>query len=188
MMPTQVFLQFVGERPVDVLKLEVPRGIGYIRGVAPISHDFPSTLDWLQSVIDDGGYDRVVTVGTSGGGLPALLAGSRLGVDAAFAAGPAAQMNAVEMASQLGAATVLDVLAATPERTAVTIAYGVLSLRDTESVEYLASALPTARIVPVADADHACLFDLVQRRAFAPLVATALFGAGTPDPLAAPGP
>ena len=188
MMPTQVFLQFVGERPVDVLKLEVPRGIGYIRGVAPISHDFPSTLDWLQSVIDDGGYDRVVTVGTSGGGLPALLAGSRLGVDAAFAAGPAAQMNAVEMASQLGAATVLDVLAATPERTAVTIAYGVLSLRDTESVEYLASALPPARIVPVADADHACLFDLVQRRAFAPLVATALFGAGTPDPLAAPGP
>jgi pimeloyl-ACP methyl ester carboxylesterase len=182
MMPTQVFLQFLGSRPADVLKLEVPRGIGYVTGVRPHSHDFPSTLEWLASLIADGRYDRVVTVGTSGGGLPALLAAARLRVDAAFAAGPAAQMNATEMAAQLGAGSVLDVLAAASDETAVTIAYGEQSLRDTESVMYLAAALPAARLVRVADAGHACLFDLVERRAFTPLVDTAIFGDDAPAP------
>ena len=176
MMPTQTFLQFVGDRPVDVLKLEVPRGLGYVQGVRPYSHDFPSTLDWLAEWIADGDFSRTVTVGTSGGGLPALLAAARVGTDAAFAAGPAAQMNADEMAAQLGAASVLDVLAGTSPDCAVTLAYGVQSLRDAESVDYLASALPNASIVRVADAGHACLYDLVERQEFAPLVARAILG------------
>ncbi len=176
MMPTQLFLQFVGERPVDVLKLEVPRGVGYVTGVRPFSHDFPTTLDWLTGFVAEGGYARTVTVGTSGGGLPALLAAARVGTDAAFAAGPAAFMNADEMAAQLGAPSVLDVLAGTPDDCAVTITYGVLSARDTESVDYLAAALPAPRVVPIADADHACLYDLVEREEFAPLVATAILG------------
>lgn len=181
MMPTQLFLQFVGERPVDVLKLEVPRGAGYGRGVQPFSHDFPSTLGWVGRLTAEGVYARTVTVGTSGGGGPALLAAAQLGADAAFAAGPA-RNTADELATQLGAESVADVLSGMSDRCEVTLVYGERSSRDTETVELLGKDLPAARIVRVADADHACLYDLVEREQFSPLVATAILGERDREP------
>jgi hypothetical protein len=179
MMPTPVFLQFMRDRPLDVLKLEVPRGVGYVNGVRGFSHDFPSTVAWLAGRAQDDGFARVATFGTSGGALAALLAASGLDADACVVAG-AGDFTGEELCAQLGVADVSEALARTPRTCAVTLLYGQESRRDAAAAAEIERALPQARVVAVPDAGHACLYELVDRGQMEDLVATRL--------LAEPGP
>lgn len=180
MMPTPVFLQFMRDRPVDVLKLEGPRGVGYVKGVRGFSHDFPSTVDWLAGRAQDDGFVHVATFGTSGGALAALLAASGLDADASLVAGPG-NVAAEELCAQLGVANVAEALARTPQTCAVTVLYGQESGLDAAAAAEIEQALRRARVVAVPDAGHACLYDLVERGQMEDLVATRLLG--EPGPL-----
>jgi hypothetical protein len=173
MMPTPVFLQFMRDRPLDVLKLEAPRGVGYVNGVRGFSHDFPSTVAWLAGGVRDDGFARVATFGTSGGALAALLAASGLDADACVVAG-ASDFTGEELCAQLGVANVSEALARTPQTCAVTLLYGQESGRDAAAAAEIERALPQARVVAVPDAGHACLYELVDRGQMEDLVATRL--------------
>jgi hypothetical protein len=179
MMPTPVFLQFMRERPIDVLKLEVPRGVGYVNGVRGFGHDFPSTVDRLAGWAREDGFTHVAMIGTSGGALAALLAATGIDANAAVVAG-AGDFTAEDLCSQLGVANIAEALALTPPTCAVTVLYGQESGRDAAAAAGIGQALPQAHVVGVPEAGHACLYELVERSQMDALVTSRLLGEARP--------
>src|SRR5262245_15422035 len=82
MMPMPVFLQHIDGQATDVAYLRTEKHAGYRKGIRGVADDLHASVAALEGLLDVREYGRVATIGTSGGGLPAILAGLRLGVDA----------------------------------------------------------------------------------------------------------
>lgn len=87
MLPLPVFLQHLDAQRTDLLLLRYPRGPGFRQGLRSLGDTLEASIDRLGVLMPTSDYRRVVALGTSGGGLPALLTATRLGFDAALCVG-----------------------------------------------------------------------------------------------------
>lgn len=87
MMPTPVFLQHLDAARVYMVLVLYPKGRGFCAGLGHLGANFDATVDALAALTQARRYARIVTFGTSGGGLAALLAACRLGAAAALSVG-----------------------------------------------------------------------------------------------------
>ena len=75
MMPIAIFLQALDSQLWDVVLLRKgPERRPYTRGLEGLSRSLPGVLQFIQTAVGAKEYQRVVTLGTSGGGHAALLA------------------------------------------------------------------------------------------------------------------
>jgi acyl-CoA synthetase (AMP-forming)/AMP-acid ligase II/acyl carrier protein len=82
MMPMWTFLSNVNSAETDLLMLWDPARNHYSGGIPELADNFPDFLQSLKEMVSKLEYRRVVSFGTSAGGLPALCAGLASGWDA----------------------------------------------------------------------------------------------------------
>jgi hypothetical protein len=87
MMPVHVFLQHVDARTTDVMFLRDSERDAFRSGLFGLGTTLHDVIDRLPRLVDLSRYQSVSTMGTSGGGVPALVAGLSLGARAAISAG-----------------------------------------------------------------------------------------------------
>ena len=81
MMPIANYLPLASKLGWDVLLLQPDRAKRYQEGVGRFGSSFEKTVIGLDSFIKKKGYGRLAVMGTSAGGIPALLSAARLGAD-----------------------------------------------------------------------------------------------------------
>lgn len=74
LMPISVFLQFVDPVQWDVLVLTKNEDSSFLEGLEEISGDFPGLIEHVERTFSPTQYRRVITLGTSSGGFPAIWA------------------------------------------------------------------------------------------------------------------
>lgn len=73
MMPISVFLQHVDSRLWDIVVLK--RGVhSHLHGLDGMATDLHGLLEYVEAAVSPTQYRRVITLGTSGGGFPAIWA------------------------------------------------------------------------------------------------------------------
>ncbi|HET7032544.1 MAG TPA: hypothetical protein VFJ48_05425 [Casimicrobiaceae bacterium] len=87
MVPTAWFLDCLNPALYDVVVLRDFSKSVYIAGIAGLGDEFCAALANLATRIDARAYRNTVSLGTSAGGLPAILAAILLGLDRAVAIG-----------------------------------------------------------------------------------------------------
>lgn len=168
MMPLPVFLQHLDAATVDVLLLRYPLGEGYRRGVPDLGPDIASTIDRVAQHVVPGRYARVAAMGVSGGGLPALLTGLRLGLDTVLAvgAGHPADPRWTEALGQEAEALLARWAGQARRLPRITLAHGADSPADTAAARALAELLPAQRMAVSSDqgpVGHVALAPLLEQ-------------------------
>lgn len=172
MMPTPTFMQHLDAATTDVLMLVDRTKEGYRRGLTGTASSIEELIEMLPSLGETQRYRRIVSAGTSGGGLPSVLAGLKLGVDAVMAVGcrtpHAGRWQNLPGVGQGGA----DLLAAWHHETtakSVSIVHGAQYAPDAAAAAEIAHLI-TARVVPVAvegvEVKHNALYPLVRAGRF----------------------
>jgi hypothetical protein len=87
LMPTSVFLQHLDARTTDLVLIRYPAGQGFSRGIPGLAGGFGASVERLRTLIRIDEYAASVTLGTSGGGLAALMTAMQLGAAAAMSVG-----------------------------------------------------------------------------------------------------
>jgi hypothetical protein len=166
MMPMPVFLQHIDPRKADVVYLRTRRAHGYRAGIQGVGNDLETSIAALEELLEFRSYKRVAMMGTSGGALPALLAGLRTGADAVLAVGANNPNDPrwVDLSNSCGGQELFRRFAAPAARAPnVHLLYGALNKRDEESARAIASCIEVQSVTSVPDADHGCLFPLAER-------------------------
>jgi hypothetical protein len=173
MMPLPVFLQHLDARTTDVAYLLTEKHAGYRKGIRGITDDLDTSIAALECLLNVRGYDRVAIIGTSGGGLPAILAGLQLGVDAVLSVGPNNPNDSrwTAFTEANGATDLFRRFSARNTRAPVVyLAYGAEVERDVTATAVIASCIEVRDIWSVPNAGHCCLYPLVQRGRFGDLL------------------
>ena len=182
MMPTPVFLQSIDASSADVVLLRTEKHKGYRTGIQGLTSDLPSSLAALKTLLRFDEYRRVVTVGTSGGAMPALLSALYWHVDACLSVSP----NNPEddrwrsFTDGEGAAGLCQHFGMGENPPPVHIVYGENSIKDAESARVIESILPSVSLVPVPGAGHIALFPLLERGELGGVLQRVLFHASLP--------
>jgi hypothetical protein len=87
MMPVCVFLQFIDSNAWDVALLKKPLSGSHFHGVETNVDDFPGVVQFVETALQPRQYKRVMTLGASAGGFPALWAAALLGAVRGISAG-----------------------------------------------------------------------------------------------------
>ena len=168
MMPMPVFLQHLDAKSMDVAFLKDPQRKGYQEGVDSIAPNLEQMFEELQTLLNIEEYRRVVAIGTSAGGLPAILATLKLGLNAGLSVGgsdPEDPRWRMVDGISTEAMTPLDTKkpTVTPE---LFLAFGADRLNDRAKAEALAAVVP-ARLLPISDpaepVGHNALYSLVKQ-------------------------
>jgi hypothetical protein len=160
MMPMPWLLDCLNPDAYDLVVLrDFPR-VNYSLGIPGLGADFFCALAELARRIDPRAYRNTIALGTSGGGMPALLAAIFLELDKGIAISPqdftrfAAKLSAIGLASDRHAA----LLASRPDRfPGVVVAYPADSPGDTAAALALAAQLPVDLRPAKRCANHAVL-------------------------------
>jgi len=165
MMPLPIILQHLPAEHIDLVM--VPDGVkaNYRRGIAALADTIASALVKLKDCLPRD-YQRIVTFGTSSGGVPSLLAAAELGADTALAVGAGHPDDERWEAS--GDRTKRQLIEAASPGLAgcrVTLAYGAQSPDDAASADAIIGIVPHARKLEVAvdgvEVKHVALFPVV---------------------------
>ena len=171
MMPMPTWLSNLPGEDHDVLALGCPPHKMFVDGVRGFSKTLPETLEAIDVFVAENGYTDVWVMGSSGGTLPALFAGLRIGAKGIFLAGVVDPdvdnwrgfLPRGELARRVGEA--VDTAPRHP--TEIVLAYGADDEPDTVLAQRLAELVPNARLMPVAHTTHNCLYPLAKRRQLA---------------------
>lgn len=179
MMPMPTFLQHLPATEFDVAFLRTERGHGYRRGIRGVGDDLPSSVMRLPTILGSDRYARVATMGTSAGGLPALIAALTLEADAALVVGGNSPTDARWAGCLDGndADRYLAGLVARGTRLPrTTIVHSADHERDTTSALTMASLLPpeSVHVTPVPGADHNSLIHVTREGALRQLLESSL--------------
>ncbi|MEO6395160.1 MAG: hypothetical protein ABIO40_04550 [Devosia sp.] len=87
MMPIPCVLQHLDATQTDIVLFRDPRRLGFRQGIGPLGTDLYGSIEKLAGLIPMRQYRRVVTLGTSAGGLPAVITGLMIGAAAATSVG-----------------------------------------------------------------------------------------------------
>lgn len=167
MLPMPVFLQNLRPPDVDVVWLRTQRGQGYRTGIRGISDSLATSIEGLRILLKPEVYRRLAVMGTSGGGLPAIMTGLQLGADAVLSVGGnnphderwSAHGDGTGVPERLRQLS--EPLARRPD---ICLVHGANHGNDAVSAAAVAAILPRTRTVSVRGADHNALVPLLQRR------------------------
>jgi hypothetical protein len=88
MLPTPWLLDCLNPVLYDVVLLRDFSRVAYAAGIPGLGGDFATALANLRSLVDPRAYRSAISIGTSAGGLPAILAAIHLRLNKAIAIGP----------------------------------------------------------------------------------------------------
>lgn len=182
MMPTPVFLQSIDANHADVVLLRTEKNKGYRAGIQGLTSDLQSSLAALKTLLKFDEYSRVVTVGASGGGMPALLSALHWNADACLCVGP----NNPEddrwrsFTDGEGPRGLFKHFGMGTKPPPVHVLYGEGSKKDAESARVIESTLSSVKLVPVPGSGHVALFPLLERGELGGVLQKTLFD--TPAP------
>jgi acyl-CoA synthetase (AMP-forming)/AMP-acid ligase II/acyl carrier protein len=142
MMPISRFLMHLDADRFDVLLLRDPGRNHYVHGIPGVSGDIGSLCDWLRVQVADMGYKRVISIGTSAGGVASLCAGVANHWDRAISVGADAPSNHATLEKYLSQAAQL---AGHPPATEVMVFYGEGNQRDSKGASEITALVPFAR-------------------------------------------
>jgi hypothetical protein len=182
MLPTPVFLQHIDAQTTDVVYLRTEKHCGYRKGILGVAGELDASIAALECLLRVREYRRVATIGTSGGALPAILAGLQLSVDAVLSIGPnnPNDVRWTEFTKGGGAPDLFRRFADASKRVPnVHLVHGADSEKDAASVEAIASCIQVHGITSVPNARHNALYPLVTRGQFRHLLMSTLFGGRT---------
>lgn len=167
MMPLPIILQHLSPQRVDVVMVPDWRKANYRRGIPPLGDALEDALPKLTKHLPKG-YDRVVTFGTSSGGIPSLLAAPIVEADTVLAVG-AGNLDDERWDKGSGMTKRQLMEAAAPGLVGrrITLAYGAQSPDDEISADVTSALVPHARKLPVAfdgvEVKHVALLPMVER-------------------------
>lgn len=140
MMPVYRFLLHLDPARNDLLLLRDPNRAHYARGIPEVATDFESLCSWLRKHAEEAGYKRIISVGTSAGGLASLCAGLANGWDKAISVCADAPSSHPMLGKFLAQASHEN------SSTKVFLLYGALNERDHAGAKETAALLPAARM------------------------------------------
>jgi hypothetical protein len=161
MLPISVFLQYIDSRMWDVLVLK--RGErSHLHGLDEMSSDFFGVVERVKSAVSPAQYRRVITIGTSGGGFPAIWAAILLRASRGISiCGAAARSLHPSLESQQ-----------VPDGLDLCYVYG--GAQDQQHARALQS-LFGGRLRPVPEIDdHVLLYHMIVRRQFGAFISEML--------------
>lgn len=174
MMPLPIILQHLPPHKVDVVMVPDWKKSNYRYGIPPLADTLEEALPRLKAHLP-GGYERVVTFGTSSGGIPALLAAPIIGADTVLAVG-AGKLDDERWVKGSGLKKRQLMESAAPGLVGrrVTLAYGAQSPEDAESADAIAALVPHAEKVPIAiegvEVKHVALIPIVNTAELGPFL------------------
>lgn len=165
MMPVSAFMQALDARRADLAILRDIPFRSFRQGMSGIGDSFAAILEHLPKLMKFESYARVVVIGISAGGMPALLFGLVHAVKAAMLVGIVPNDPMWHSAERPGLELVKSAYrpANVPK---VTLVYGAQSPADIVQSAAIAGILP-ATLVPVSDpaaaVGHNALFPLLEQ-------------------------
>lgn len=179
-MPIPVFLQHLAAVRFDLLVLRDPSRNGYRDGLAGVAEDFEGLVDVVATLFDRRAYRAVVTYGTSGGGLPAVFAALRLGLDKGVSVAGKGPLDPRWLTIGEGGvgAMLRDLARAARQPPNLLLVHGADCEADVEAARTLAECVP-ARTLAVHGRDgrkmgHNAVFPLVLESRFGAFLESAL--------------
>jgi hypothetical protein len=162
MMPLPIILQHLPANSVDLVIVPDRIKANYRKGIPKLGDTVEEALVKLKEHLPNG-YQRVVTLGTSSGGVPSLLAAAELSADMVLAVGAGhPDDERWEETRNVSKRQLLEAAAPRLANCRVTLAFGAQSPDDEISAEAIAAIIPHARkvsmAVPGVEVKHAALF------------------------------
>ena len=156
--PTYHILCGLAPDRFDLLLLRDPGRRHYREGVPGIGGTVAAAADWLGRYARDRGYRRIVALGTSSGGMPAIAAAILQGWDGVLACGADRPSSHPHLLALLrDCARRLD----GAEGPSITLAYSARNERDASGAAEIHEILPSAKLAPDHRfKDHALLYQL----------------------------
>ncbi|MBI1284835.1 MAG: hypothetical protein GC183_10920 [Thiobacillus sp.] len=180
MMPLPVFLQNIASTQVDVAFMHDPTRNSYRLGIGGVADSLEASIDKLRDILRIEDYRSVVSIGTSGGGVPAVMCALRLNLDAALSVGgnhPDDPRWITADGTGLREIFRRHVDAA-KVKPAVFLAFGTDCAKDKKSAEALASIVPARLItisVPNGSVEHNALYPVARNGGLAGLLESTVF-------------
>jgi len=180
MMPLPVFLQNIDSTQVDVAFMHDPTRNSYRLGIGGVADNLEASIDKLKDILRIEDYRSVVSIGTSGGGVPAVMSALRLNLDAALSVGgnhPDDPRWITADGTGLREIFRRHVDAA-KGKPAIFLAFGSDCLKDKEAAEAFASVVPGRPVtisVPNDKVEHNALYPVARRGGLARLLESTVF-------------
>ncbi|BBK34872.1 hypothetical protein STHU_55060 [Allostella humosa] len=167
MLPTPIFLQHCRAETFDLLLLRDPARSYYLKGVEGIADDFPGLLAAVDGLVDRARYRRVLALGCSGGGLPAIWTAIAMDLARGISIGGTSPTltDDPRLATRGISFAPLETLIASRQGALpdMVVAFGADCANDRRKAEALATVLPVRfDIVPGVDR-HNLVAELLQR-------------------------
>jgi hypothetical protein len=170
MMPSPTFLQHFDPMTVDVVFMVDRNKCGFRDGISEVGDSLATMVDALPKLLAIGDYAKLAVIGTSGGGLAAVLGGLRLKADAIMAIGGTNPEDSHW--SKMKGGTAIELLAKwAPEspESRITLVIGAQSPRDRVAAEATLKLIK-AELIEVSDPDgpvkHNAAYPLVRQKKF----------------------
>ena len=145
----------------EVLLLRDPTRQHYFSGVPGIGATVEAVARWLEDWVVEHGYGRVVALGTSAGGLPAICVALLNGWPRVMVSGADNPARHPHLEELLGICAGID---EGEHATEVVLAYSAGKERDTNGAKQIAKRLPNARLAgDERFNEHALLYLLARR-------------------------
>lgn len=177
MMPVSLFLQACPADRYELLVLSDFRRSLYLRGIAGLGDDFPSAVSRIGAMAPSPRDRRVVSLGTSAGGLASVWAAVELGLARAVSVGGVTPEQAGGRYQTQGLSTeafeesIRRHAARLPE---VLLVSGEQNDRDQRKALSMADRLPATLVAVPGCAHHNVLYDLWTRGELEPFLARSL--------------
>jgi acyl-CoA synthetase (AMP-forming)/AMP-acid ligase II len=146
----------------DLLLLRDPHRCHYRNGVPGLGDDVAAAARGLARYAEESGYRRVVALGTSSGGMPAVCAAMLNGWERVLACGadrPSSHPHLRRLLEHCGRQYDGN------DGPDVILAYSGRNERDAEGARQIAAIVPSARLLPdMRFKDHALLYQLHRQR------------------------
>jgi len=169
MLPAYQLLMHLDPQVIDLLLVRDPNRRHFEDGAKGLGSSIEEVAESLSRFSEAAGYRRVVTLGTSAGGLAAVCVGLLNGVDRSIAICPDSPLRHPALEACLD-----KVARADGPRRDVQIHYGNLNDRDRDAAETIAQRLPFARRSPNPIRNHNLLHELSKQGKLRPFLATVL--------------
>lgn len=188
MMPLHAFLQHLDAAKTDVLFLRDPKRDGFRGGLFGVGGSLEEVVARLPELLEQRSFDALSTLGTSAGGVPALLAGLALGARSVLSVG-GSRPDRWEFGGRPVAESLASLRHGTGRNSKIFLMLGAQSPEDQFAAEATASILG-ATILAVSDRDspvrHGALFPLAQQGRLALVLEALLLASVDTLPLIAP--
>lgn len=183
MKPISHFLQMMPDDFYDILLLTDVRQRHYDAGILGYSQSLLETLVRVKALSDTRGYRRLITYGTSMGGLPALRAGLWLGADRAISIGGAFCTHPPRLMQASGDIRAFDLICDCRPRGHVPVvtAFAARNPKDVDQQAALRAVLPDCIEVKIDSEKHNVIHHLDSRGELSSFYAT-IFGEADVSP------